>query len=439
MKKTPEIVIIGAGITGLVTALRLSKAGFNVIILESSSEVGGLLGTYKTPNYEIERFYHHILPYDNELIDLIKELGLSDDLIQMPASVGNLVRGRIYPLNNPLQVMRYPYLSFQDKCRLFFLTQKVKSISDTKILDKLTAQEWLIEMVGHSAYQSFFYPLLLSKFGGNFEDISAAWIAERVKIRSDRSFFTGEKLSYLKRGFGIFLERILQKLEENKVQIFRNSPVIEICSENGRVVGVKTDQLYLADHVVSTLPSKILIKIGKNILPTNVVNKLALIDYQHSMCLLLSLKKSINKNYWVNITDKNIPFRVLIEHTNFYRRPYGDEHLVYLATYFKDNETQYFEYNDSGIFNLWFSELKSLFNVSENDLNGWKLSCGMNSSPIYKTGYLDNISFDPHMVSGLSMTGMMFNYPERSLNEAVKQANKLSCHIVNNGQFFTVD
>lgn len=39
-----------------------------------------------------------------------------------------------------------------------------------------------------------------SKFGENAENISAAWLIGRVKIRSDRGK-EGEKLGYLRGGF----------------------------------------------------------------------------------------------------------------------------------------------------------------------------------------------------------------------------------------------
>lgn len=46
-----EIVIIGAGITGLSTAYWLKKDGFKVKILEASNQVGGNIKTEKHQNF----------------------------------------------------------------------------------------------------------------------------------------------------------------------------------------------------------------------------------------------------------------------------------------------------------------------------------------------------------------------------------------------------
>ena len=39
MTKTPKVIIVGAGPVGLVTALRLVRAGFEVTVLEQASEL----------------------------------------------------------------------------------------------------------------------------------------------------------------------------------------------------------------------------------------------------------------------------------------------------------------------------------------------------------------------------------------------------------------
>jgi len=42
-----DVVVIGAGISGLATAYRLHKAGLDVLVLEKSASVGGALQTEK--------------------------------------------------------------------------------------------------------------------------------------------------------------------------------------------------------------------------------------------------------------------------------------------------------------------------------------------------------------------------------------------------------
>lgn len=45
--KRPQVVVIGAGIAGLVAARQLKFLGFDVVVLESRNRVGGRVSTYK--------------------------------------------------------------------------------------------------------------------------------------------------------------------------------------------------------------------------------------------------------------------------------------------------------------------------------------------------------------------------------------------------------
>ena len=48
--KNKKIIIIGAGITGLVTAYELLKQGHKVVIAEKEADVGGLARSFKYNN-----------------------------------------------------------------------------------------------------------------------------------------------------------------------------------------------------------------------------------------------------------------------------------------------------------------------------------------------------------------------------------------------------
>ena len=50
-----DVVIIGAGISGLSCAWTLKKLGIESVILEESSRPGGVIQTEKINGYQIER------------------------------------------------------------------------------------------------------------------------------------------------------------------------------------------------------------------------------------------------------------------------------------------------------------------------------------------------------------------------------------------------
>ncbi|XP_076098943.1 flavin-containing monooxygenase 5-like [Mytilus galloprovincialis] len=53
----PDVIVIGAGISGLVTAKCLREAGLSVVVLERSGDIGGLW-TFRENDYGVMRFTH---------------------------------------------------------------------------------------------------------------------------------------------------------------------------------------------------------------------------------------------------------------------------------------------------------------------------------------------------------------------------------------------
>ena len=63
-------------------------------------------------------------------------------------------------------------VTLTDKARLAWLTMKAKKM-DTRPLDLVTAEDFILQNVGKRVYTSFFEPLLRSKFGERRSEVSA--------------------------------------------------------------------------------------------------------------------------------------------------------------------------------------------------------------------------------------------------------------------------
>ena len=74
----PEVIIIGAGISGLTCAWKLKQLGIDAIILEATSRPGGVIRTERIKGYQIEWGPGSIQPSPAAL-KLIDEAGLWDD------------------------------------------------------------------------------------------------------------------------------------------------------------------------------------------------------------------------------------------------------------------------------------------------------------------------------------------------------------------------
>ena len=96
------VAVIGGGISGLASALRLAARGARVTLFEGEDFLGGLGTTFPYGDGHLERFYHCILPDDGALLGLIRELGMESELLWRPTAMGFMYRQKIYPMNTAL-------------------------------------------------------------------------------------------------------------------------------------------------------------------------------------------------------------------------------------------------------------------------------------------------------------------------------------------------
>ena len=68
------IVIIGAGISGLICALELAKKGFKVVIYEQNNIPGGMAKSYRINNIPTEHSWRGFMSFYRNIFDVLKQL-----------------------------------------------------------------------------------------------------------------------------------------------------------------------------------------------------------------------------------------------------------------------------------------------------------------------------------------------------------------------------
>jgi oxygen-dependent protoporphyrinogen oxidase len=95
----PVAAVVGGGITGLVAALDLHRAGVSVVLLEAGPDAGGKILTKTIENVAVEAGADSFLVREPWALELCRSIGLGGDLVR-PAVFGGMVwsRGRLHPL-----------------------------------------------------------------------------------------------------------------------------------------------------------------------------------------------------------------------------------------------------------------------------------------------------------------------------------------------------
>ncbi|MDO9523301.1 MAG: NAD(P)/FAD-dependent oxidoreductase [Methanocorpusculum sp.] len=397
-----KIGILGSGLAGLSAALQLADKN-EVVIFEKNDSPGGCMSSLTYNNtYTLETLYHHCFSGDTNLFSLLENLDLKTDMIWLKGSTGYYMDGKLHPLTTPLEILRYPCLTFFQKFRLGLFVISSRKINLSQ-LDKVTAKEYLFEKVGKDIYNAFFAPLLTSKFGSMKDDVSAAWLMSRIAIRSDRGT-EGERLGYLKGGWHKLIDAMMEKLEKMGAEIRLSTPVITLVRKNEKWQ-INGEEF---DAVISTLPPQI-----TNSLMGNSTDKLPDLMYQGAACMTLGLARDpTNGIYWTNMGDP-APYGAVVTHTNFVPFKWYGEHVVYLASYFKDEP-------DSGLKDRMIDDFCKRFSIDISEIHHADLYIDRFAGPVYVTGYKDSIP-PANIGDNLFIAGMFSpeNYPERSMEGSI--------------------
>src|SRR5215472_4713630 len=145
-----DVIIIGAGISGLSCAWTLKKLGIDAVVLEESSRPGGVIQTETIKGYQVERGPNSVQSSASAL-RLVEEVGLWDDLLapapNAPRYVywdGKLRKFPFGPLTSGgiLRLMREPFVRSRSKpdesVRDFFIRRVGQQAHDRLVAPALT-------------------------------------------------------------------------------------------------------------------------------------------------------------------------------------------------------------------------------------------------------------------------------------------------------------
>src|SRR5258708_7757385 len=76
MTQTPDVIVIGAGIAGLIAARDLSASGARVTVVEARDRIGGRIYTNHSLGYPVELGAEFIHGRPPETFDLVERFGL---------------------------------------------------------------------------------------------------------------------------------------------------------------------------------------------------------------------------------------------------------------------------------------------------------------------------------------------------------------------------
>jgi protoporphyrinogen oxidase len=267
-----KIYIIGAGISGLIAALELEKAGFFPILLEATDRIGGRMKTDELDGFRLDHGFQVLntaYPEAKKYLDL-KALNLKNfdpGAVIFDGKESYLITD---PLRNPLKIVGMAFSkvgTFLDKVKMFALTQDLKKKPNEEIFSQpsSTTQYYLKEYgFSDQIIENFFKPF----FRGIF--------LEKNLNTSSRMFEFVFKMFALgnaaipEKGMGEIPQMIQRQLTKTKIHFNTRVKAVEgttISLENG-------DQLRAERLIIAVQPDKIMNQLQGQFEPPKKVTNL---------------------------------------------------------------------------------------------------------------------------------------------------------------------
>ena len=166
-----NIVVLGAGITGLSIAHYLSLKNKDFLVLEKSKRIGGNIFSEKKEGYIIENGPNTVLLNNDSIIKLIKDYGLWDNIC-LPKELSE--SNRYVLLNDKLQLLPRNSLEFF-KSPLLSLKEKLKLLKEPfvkKHKENTSVADFIKTRFGEGVLHQFIEPFVTGIYSGNINKMS---------------------------------------------------------------------------------------------------------------------------------------------------------------------------------------------------------------------------------------------------------------------------
>ena len=426
--------IIGGGLAGLTAAYELAKKGQRVVVVEQDRQLGGQAGTFPTNGDLLERFYHHLFKSDTYMIELIRELDLESKLAWIESRTGVFHGGNIYPFVSPIDLLRFTPLGPLDRVRLGLIYVRLRRHKDWKSLEAITARDWVVKYGSQRIYGVLWGPLLRGKFAESAEEVSMTWLWGKVFLRgaSRSKSMVKEELGYPDGSFQVIIDALAERIRAAGGEIRTSTRVDRVVVDEGQVKalevspagsvapGSSTSRIE-CDRIIATVPSPAFLRMVPE-LTGDYAERLARVRYQTAVCLILEMSQSLSQTYWLNISDRSIPFVGAIEHTNFIPPSrYGGAHIAYFTNYVSPAHPL-FTKTDADLLAEYLPHLKKINpRFDESWIKKYHVYRDASGQPIVTTDYSANIPDHRTPVRGLYLANTTQIYPEdRGTNYSVR-------------------
>lgn len=409
MQSSP-VVIIGGGPAGLTAGYELLKYGFNSVILEKSSQVGGISRTETYKGYRFDIGGHRFFTKVGEVEAIWQEI-LKDDFIEVPRLSRIYYEGKFY--DYPLSLIKTllnlgPFRS--SLILASYLKAKVRKKLNPNFKPE-TFEDWVIDCFGKRLYRIFFKTYTEKVWGIPCSKIRADWAAQRIQNMSLKrvvinTLFGGNEaksliktFKYPRLGPGMMWERCQEILEAKGTPVHLNTEVVEVQREGMRITkviakqGDSTFELE-GEHFINSMPISLLVKRLNPLPPEEILTAARGLKYRDFLIVALMINHDhLFPDNWLYIHSPEFKVGRIQNFKNWSPEMVPEANKTCLGMeYFCSEGDDIWEMSDSNLIELASREIINLnLGVVEGDVADGCIIRQKKAYPVYDGEYRQHL------------------------------------------------
>jgi len=314
-----KVGILGGGLAALELGRRLKQRGYDFIILEKNSEVGGLCRTLNSGEFRWDFGVHAIYSKNQQVIDYLKGLPIEYEHHRREVRICHWKGDQIYSLNYPFE-NGLGALPLEEKvdCLLGYVQAYRKGKRNFRNL-----KEWIEQGLGYGIARHFMVPYNRKIWNCELSQISLDLVKNKIEpapleeiVKSVLGIETigrayQAKFIYPKKGIGELTRVLSSPIREN---IRLNSKVTRLVNGRGswKVFCNHIDHHYKVDLIVSTIP---LVELLRLVDISGLKKSYKDLRYNWTYFFMVGLKKgcrfhSFSNCHWVFFSGDEVFYRI---------------------------------------------------------------------------------------------------------------------------------
>jgi len=417
-----KVTILGAGITGLFLAYKLSD-NFKVVLIEKEKNIGGMSTSFKHKDFLLDYGPHKIY---TELPGIIEEITKLVDLNKIK-KINSIYLEKTY-FDFPLQISqllkKIPLKGFKAGLDIFsnFLGKKQET----------NYENFLINNFGTTIY-SLIFKNYAKKIWISPEKLDIDLAKKRVAISNifqllksilfkDTEKISAEYFYYPKISISQLIDSLEKGIKKNNGEILTNKKITSIKTKKQVEIKMKNKKIK-SDILVSTIPLTDLTNyLGEDVLINNAKN----LNYNSTniFYFILKKKKALKEN-WIFFPELKIPFHRISEQKSFSDKccPKEKTALMIETTLDKKYKKEIKQ------------KLIDLNLIQEKEIKEIFIKKLEKAYPLYTKGYnsyLENILDYLDNEERIYLLGRhgLFNY--NNMDQCIDMAKRLAKHLIQN-------